>query len=85
MDEDFPPLGTPLKDKRPVDSFGFLLRSHLPNDTQGTTRAGTPTLPPRSPFAARSSGIVVVPESFESVEPVSIDIYATAWPQHHTF
>lgn len=50
MDEDFPPLGTPLKDKRPVDSFGFLLRSHLPNDTQGTTRAGTPTLPPGLPL-----------------------------------
>ncbi|KAH1801323.1 hypothetical protein KXX36_007642 [Aspergillus fumigatus] len=50
VDEDFPPLGTPLKDKRPVDSFGFLLRSHLPNDTQGTTRAGTPTLPPGLPL-----------------------------------
>ncbi|KAF7163750.1 hypothetical protein CNMCM5623_008508 [Aspergillus felis] len=50
VDEDFPPLGTPLKDKRPVDSFGFLLRSHLPSDTQGTARAGTPTLPPGLPL-----------------------------------
>ncbi|GFF39489.1 general negative regulator of transcription subunit 4 [Aspergillus udagawae] len=50
LDEDFPPLGTPLKDKRPVDSFGFLLRSHLPSDTQGTARAGTPTLPPGLPL-----------------------------------
>ncbi|KAF9890237.1 transcriptional repressor general negative regulator of transcription subunit 4 [Aspergillus nanangensis] len=49
VDEDFPPLGAPAKDKHPVDSFGFL-RSHLSTDSQSAARAGTPTLPPGLPL-----------------------------------
>ncbi|EAW06664.1 CCR4-NOT core ubiquitin-protein ligase subunit MOT2 [Aspergillus clavatus NRRL 1] len=30
--------------------FGFLFRSHLPSDSQGAARAGTPTLPPGLPL-----------------------------------
>ncbi|KAJ5595006.1 uncharacterized protein N7459_001214 [Penicillium hispanicum] len=45
--DDFPPLGAPLKDNQPVDTFGFL-KSQLPSDAAG--RAGTPTLPPGLPL-----------------------------------
>ncbi|PLB39598.1 CCR4-NOT core ubiquitin-protein ligase subunit MOT2 [Aspergillus candidus] len=50
VDEDFPPLGAPAKDKRPVDSFGFLGRSHLHAEPQVSARSGTPTLPPGLPL-----------------------------------
>ena len=50
VDEDFPPLGAPAKDKRPVDSFGFLGRSHLHSEPQVSARSGTPTLPPGLPL-----------------------------------
>ncbi|KAE8151410.1 hypothetical protein BDV25DRAFT_152769 [Aspergillus avenaceus] len=50
VDEEFPPLGSSTKDKRPVDSFGYLVRSHLPGDSQSSARAGTPTLPPGLPL-----------------------------------
>ncbi|KAL4896129.1 hypothetical protein BDV59DRAFT_172126 [Aspergillus ambiguus] len=49
VDEEFPPLGAPSKEKRPVDSFGFL-RSHLSTDSQSSARSGTPTLPPGLPL-----------------------------------
>ncbi|KAL2818768.1 hypothetical protein BDW59DRAFT_151806 [Aspergillus cavernicola] len=49
VDEEFPPLGATLKDKRSIDSFGFM-RSQLMNDSQSLGRAGTPTLPPGLPL-----------------------------------
>ncbi|PYH93064.1 hypothetical protein BO71DRAFT_420374 [Aspergillus ellipticus CBS 707.79] len=50
VDEDFPPLGAQPKDKRPVDSFGYLIRSHFSSDSQGSARSGTPSLPPGLPL-----------------------------------
>ncbi|PWY65221.1 CCR4-NOT core complex subunit Not4 [Aspergillus heteromorphus CBS 117.55] len=50
VDEEFPPLGAQPKDKRPVDSFGYLIRSHFPSDSQGSARSGTPSLPPGLPL-----------------------------------
>ncbi|RAH73329.1 CCR4-NOT core ubiquitin-protein ligase subunit MOT2 [Aspergillus aculeatinus CBS 121060] len=50
LDEEFPPLGAPPKDKRPVDSFGYLIRSQFASDSQSSARAGTPTLPPGLPL-----------------------------------
>ncbi|KAI9046180.1 CCR4-NOT core ubiquitin-protein ligase subunit MOT2 [Aspergillus affinis] len=50
VDEEFPPLGAASKDKRAVDSFGFLVRSHIQSDSQSSARAGTPTLPPGLPL-----------------------------------
>ncbi|KAJ6188568.1 hypothetical protein N7519_003476 [Penicillium mononematosum] len=47
VDEDFPPLGDQSKDRRPVDSFGFL-KSQLPGES--AARSGTPTLPPGLPL-----------------------------------
>ncbi|KAJ5383678.1 Nucleotide-binding alpha-beta plait [Penicillium concentricum] len=47
INEDFPPLGDQSKDRRPVDSFGFL-KSQLPGES--AARAGTPTLPPGLPL-----------------------------------
>ncbi|KAJ5164366.1 Nucleotide-binding alpha-beta plait [Penicillium coprophilum] len=47
MNEDFPPLGDQSKDRRPVDSFGFL-KSQLPSES--AARSGTPTLPPGLPL-----------------------------------
>ncbi|KAJ5959448.1 CCR4-NOT core complex subunit Not4 [Penicillium vulpinum] len=47
VNEDFPPLGDQSKDRRPVDSFGFL-KSQLPGES--AARAGTPTLPPGLPL-----------------------------------
>lgn len=47
MNEDFPPLGDQSKDRRPVDSFGFL-KSQLPGES--AARVGTPTLPPGLPL-----------------------------------
>ncbi|PYI14076.1 hypothetical protein BO99DRAFT_395346 [Aspergillus violaceofuscus CBS 115571] len=50
LDEEFPPLGAQPKDKRPVDSFGYLVRSQFASDSQSSARAGTPTLPPGLPL-----------------------------------
>ncbi|RAL17318.1 CCR4-NOT core ubiquitin-protein ligase subunit MOT2 [Aspergillus homomorphus CBS 101889] len=50
LDEEFPPLGAQPKDKRPVDTFGFLVRSQFASDSQSSARAGTPTLPPGLPL-----------------------------------
>ncbi|CAG8877431.1 unnamed protein product [Penicillium nalgiovense] len=47
IDEDFPPLVDQPKDRRPVDSFGFL-KSQLPGES--AARSGTPTLPPGLPL-----------------------------------
>lgn len=33
-----------------MDSFGFLVRSHIQSESQGSARAGTPTLPPGLPL-----------------------------------
>ncbi|OJJ30331.1 hypothetical protein ASPWEDRAFT_142654 [Aspergillus wentii DTO 134E9] len=49
VDEEFPPLGAQPKERRPVDSFGFLFRSHLPSEGSAI-RSGTPTLPPGLPL-----------------------------------
>ncbi|KAJ5612451.1 hypothetical protein N7510_005645 [Penicillium lagena] len=43
VDEEFPPLGMQSKERRPVDSFGFLKSS------DSSIRAGTPNLPPGLP------------------------------------
>ncbi|PYH77675.1 hypothetical protein BO82DRAFT_377833 [Aspergillus uvarum CBS 121591] len=50
VDEEFPPLGAQPKDKRTVDSFGYLVRSQFASDSQSSARAGTPTLPPGLPL-----------------------------------
>ncbi|PYH44155.1 CCR4-NOT core ubiquitin-protein ligase subunit MOT2 [Aspergillus saccharolyticus JOP 1030-1] len=50
VDEEFPPLGAQPKDKRPVDSFGYLIRSQFASDSQSSARVGTPTLPPGLPL-----------------------------------
>ncbi|CAI7644380.1 unnamed protein product [Penicillium manginii] len=47
VNEDFPPLGTPVKESQPIDTFGFL-KSQLPSESVG--RVGTPTLPPGLPL-----------------------------------
>ncbi|QQK42577.1 Putative CCR4-NOT core complex subunit Not4 [Penicillium digitatum] len=47
VNEDFPPLGDQSKDRRPIDSFGFL-KSQLPGES--AARSGTPTLPPGLPL-----------------------------------
>ncbi|KAJ5899417.1 hypothetical protein N7495_004161 [Penicillium taxi] len=48
VNEDFPPLGSGVKESQSViDTFGFL-KSQLPNDSTG--RVGTPTLPPGLPL-----------------------------------
>ncbi|KAJ5105706.1 hypothetical protein NUU61_003053 [Penicillium alfredii] len=68
VNEEFPPLGVEPKERRPVDSFGFL-KSQLPNDSSG--RAGTPTLPPGLPLPHAHPGSSVLHEQLDSSKPSS--------------
>ncbi|KAJ5435181.1 Nucleotide-binding alpha-beta plait [Penicillium cf. griseofulvum] len=71
INEDFPPLGDQSKDRRPVDSFGFL-KSQLPGES--AARAGTPTLPPGLPLphAHPSSSIFQEHSSSKPSSPAPI-------------
>ncbi|KAJ6069845.1 hypothetical protein N7499_011732 [Penicillium canescens] len=68
VNEDFPPLGEQSKDRRPVDSFGFL-KSQLPNES--TARAGTPTLPPGLPLPHAHPSTSAFQEQLSSSKPSS--------------
>lgn len=68
MNEDFPPLGTPVKENQPVDTFGFL-KSQLPSDTAG--RVGTPTLPPGLPLPHTHPSSTAFQEQLGSSKPTS--------------
>ncbi|KAB8235023.1 CCR4-NOT core ubiquitin-protein ligase subunit MOT2 [Aspergillus alliaceus] len=71
VDEEFPPLGAPAKDKRPVDSFGFLGRSQLPSEPQSSARAGTPTLPPGLPLPHAHPAAALFQSPLNPSSPVS--------------
>ncbi|KAE8314813.1 hypothetical protein BDV41DRAFT_575462 [Aspergillus transmontanensis] len=71
VDEEFPPLGAPAKDKRPVDSFGFLGRSQFPTEPQSSARAGTPTLPPGLPLPHAHPASALFQSPLNPSSPVS--------------
>ncbi|SPB51580.1 unnamed protein product [Aspergillus niger] len=71
LDEEFPPLGAQPKDKRPVDSFGYLVRSHFSSDSQGSARAGTPTLPPGLPLPHAHPASALFQSPLNPSSPVS--------------
>ncbi|KAE8405215.1 hypothetical protein BDV37DRAFT_282168 [Aspergillus pseudonomiae] len=71
VDEEFPPLGAPAKDKRPVDSFGFLGRSHFSTEPQSSARAGTPTLPPGLPLPHAHPASALFQSPLNPSSPVS--------------
>ncbi|TPR04723.1 hypothetical protein CAN33_0031160 [Aspergillus niger] len=71
VDEEFPPLGAQPKDKRPVDSFGYLVRSHFSSDSQGSARAGTPTLPPGLPLPHAHPASALFQSPLNPSSPVS--------------
>ncbi|KAB8219368.1 hypothetical protein BDV33DRAFT_173807 [Aspergillus novoparasiticus] len=71
LDEEFPPLGAPAKDKRPVDSFGFLGRSQFPTEPQSSARAGTPTLPPGLPLPHAHPASALFQSPLNPSSPVS--------------
>ncbi|KAE8374715.1 hypothetical protein BDV26DRAFT_295703 [Aspergillus bertholletiae] len=71
VDEEFPPLGAPAKDKRPVDSFGFLGRSQFPPEPQSSARAGTPTLPPGLPLPHAHPASALFQSPLNPSSPVS--------------
>ncbi|KAJ5776327.1 uncharacterized protein N7511_001338 [Penicillium nucicola] len=68
VNEDFPPLGEQSKDRRPIDSFGFL-KSQLP--TESAARAGTPTLPPGLPLPHAHPSTSAFQEHLSSSKPSS--------------
>ncbi|KAE8356465.1 hypothetical protein BDV28DRAFT_145165 [Aspergillus coremiiformis] len=70
VDEEFPPLGAPSKDKRPVDSFGFLGRSQFP-ESHSSARAGTPTLPPGLPLPHAHPASALFQSPLDPSSPVS--------------
>ncbi|KAE8368677.1 hypothetical protein BDV27DRAFT_122132 [Aspergillus caelatus] len=71
LDEEFPPLGATAKDKRPVDSFGFLGRSQFPTEPQSSARAGTPTLPPGLPLPHAHPASALFQSPLNPSSPVS--------------
>ncbi|XRM42864.1 transcriptional repressor general negative regulator of transcription subunit 4 [Aspergillus tubingensis] len=71
VDEEFPPLGAQPKDKRPVDSFGYLVRSHFSSDSQSSARAGTPTLPPGLPLPHAHPASALFQSPLNPSSPVS--------------
>lgn len=68
VNEDFPPLGTPLKESQPVDTFGFL-KSQIPSESAG--RVGTPTLPPGLPLPHAHPSSTAFQEQLSSSKPSS--------------